>query len=299
MATLARIRLDLEVGTLSRPAALGFAPIPTALTAALAVAVLLATAGSLLLPNLLRGPAASVGQLQGTALVLLMITLPTLVASVLLARRGWAAGVVGWIGALGSIAYQSMLLLFFTPYNAFFFLYVALLGLSIWSLVAMALASPHERIGDLVGRHAPVRFVAGYLVLNAGLFLVLWLRATVPALWEPFPPRFLEGSGALTGVVQVIDFAFTLPLMFLAAWLLVRREPWGYLLSGALLVMLAIETASIAADQWLGHAADPASPVASVELVPVFAVLTLIGVAVLAVFFRPGPSTPAQAAPNE
>ena len=90
-----------------------------------------------------------------------------------------------------------------------------------------------------------------------------------------------------TGPVQILDLGFTLPLLTLAAVLLLRRRPWGYVLTGALLVMLAIETASIGVDQWLGHAADPASPVASDALTPVFAVMTVLGLGVLALFLRP------------
>jgi hypothetical protein len=89
-----------------------------------------------------------------------------------------------------------------------------------------------------------------------------------------------------TGPVQILDFAFTLPLMTAAAVLLLRRRPWGYLLTGALLIMLAIETASIGVDQWMGHAADPTSPAASAAMTPVFAVLTAIGVAALVLFLR-------------
>jgi hypothetical protein len=52
--------------------------------------------------------------------------------------------------------------------------------------------------------------------------------------------------------------------------------------------MLAVETASIGVDQWMGHVADPSSPAA---LTPVFAVLTVIGVVVLGLFLRRGPRT--------
>ncbi len=130
--------------------------------------------------------------------------------------------------------------------------------------------------------------MAGYLVVNAALFLALWLQATVPAVLSDKPPTFLEGTGMTTGPVQIIDLAFTLPLTVLAAVLLLRRRPWGYVLTGALLVMLAIETASIGVDQWVGHAADPSSPAASAALTPVFAVLTVFGVGVLALFLRRG-----------
>ena len=46
---------------------------------------------------------------------------------------------------------------------------------------------------------------------------------------------------------------------------------------GAGLVMWVLESISIAVDQWYGHAAAPASPVASGALVPAFAALAVIG----------------------
>lgn len=56
--------------------------------------------------------------------------------------------------------------------------------------------------------------------------------------------------------------------------------------AGGMLVMLVIETTSIGTDQWFGHAADPASSVASDALVPVFAVMTVIGLAALGAYLR-------------
>jgi hypothetical protein len=220
---------------------------PFLLSISLGAVSFAATAGVLLLPDAIRGPAVTIGNLQGTALVLLVVTLPVLVVSMALLHRGVAVAVIFWLGATGSIAYQSVLFLFGVPFNSFFFLDVAMLSLSVWSLVALTSRLPIAEVGPRVGARAPV----------------------------------------LTGPVQVIDFAFTLPLMTVAAILLLWR-PWGFVLVGALLVMLAIETASIGVDQWLGHAADPASPAASAALTPVFAVLTVIGVAVLVLFMRPG-----------
>jgi hypothetical protein len=261
--------------------------LPVVLSIALALDTFAACATALLFREALRGPAVSVGSMQGTALVLLVVTLPVLVASMALVSRGVAVAVIGWLGALGSIAYQSALFLFGSPFNAFFFLYVAMLSLSIWALVALVARLPIARLAEDVGTRAPVRIVAGYLLINALLFLGLWLQATVPAVLSAEPPAFLVGTGMTTGPVQIIDLGFTLPLMTLGAVLLLRRRPWGYMLTGALLVMLAIETASIGVDQWLGHAADPASPVASDAMTPVFAVLTALGLAVLALFLRP------------
>lgn len=265
--------------------------VPYVLSIALALVTVAAVIGAILFSDAIRGPAVTVGNLQGTAVVLGVVTVPIMIASMVLLSRGLTAAVVFWLGSLGSIAYQSVLFLFGVPFNSFFFLNVAMLSLSVWSIVALAGRTPVERVGGQIGMNAPVRLVVGYLLINAALFGALWLGSTVPPVLSGEPPAFLEGTGMLTGPVQIVDFAFTLPLMTLAAVLLLRRRPWGYLLSGALLVMLAIETASIGVDQWMGHAADPSSPAASAALTPVFAVLTLIGVVVLGLFLRRGPRT--------
>ena len=274
-----------------RPAPAVVVPtVAVALSAALAGVSALGCALMLVFRDAFRGPEVSIGSAQGTALVLLVVTVPVLVVSVILVGRGVTGALVGWLGAIGSIAYQSVLFLFATPFNAFFFLNVAMLGLAVYALVALLGRLVVEEAARRIGTHAPVRLIAAYLLLNAALYLLLWLSSTVPAVLSPGPPAFLEGSGMQTGVVQVLDLAFTLPLMALAAYQLLRRRPWGYVLSGALLVMLAIETASIGVDQWMGHAADPASSVASDALTPVFGVLTLVGLVALGLFLRPAPA---------
>jgi hypothetical protein len=48
--------------------------------------------------------------------------------------------------------------------------------------------------------------------------------------------------------------------------------------------MWVLESASIAADQWYGHAAAPASPVASGALVPAFAALAVVGLIPVGLF---------------
>jgi hypothetical protein len=257
--------------------------VPYILSAVLAAVAVAVAVASFLGSELLRGPAVSIGNLQGTALVMGAVTVPVMVVAMIFAQRH-ALGVLGWIGALASIFYQAVLFLFGTPFNAFFFLYVALASLAIWSLVVLLARVDVARVAAAFGPRTPIRVVSAYLVINAMLFGALWLRATVPAMLTAQPPAFLEGTGMLTGPVQVLDLGFTLPLMLFAAVLLWQRRSWGFLLSGALLVMLAIETLSIAVDQWLGYLADPSSPAASAEIVPVMGVLTVIGLVVLGAY---------------
>ena len=59
--------------------------------------------------------------------------------------------------------------------------------------------------------------------------------------------------------------------------------------------MWVLESTAIAVDQWFGHAADPASSVASGAVTPVFGALALIGLTPVYYLFRslqdktPGP----------
>jgi hypothetical protein len=270
----------------SRSAPPAFGRAPYILSIALAVDAAVACVASLLFRSILRGEESGIGSLQGTALIVLIVGLPVLVGSMLLSARGSIYGPVGWLGALGYVFYQAVLFLFMTPFNALFFTYVAMLSLGVWSMVALVSRYPARELAGHASARMPVRALAAYLVVNAVMFALLWLRATVPAIFEPWPPAFLAGTGLLTGAVQILDLAFTLPLMTLGAVWLWQRRPWGYLLGGALLVMLAIETASIGTDQWFGAAADPTSTAVSASLTPVFAVLTLFGVIALAFYLR-------------
>jgi hypothetical protein len=286
MTTLARATRRPMVRVRATRITNGLGRAPYVLSIALAVDAVFASVGSLIARDVLRGPAVSIGSLQGTALTIVVVGLPVLLVSMALAARGSARALIGWLGALGFVAYQGVLFLFATPFNAFFFTYVAMLSLSIWSIVALLIRVPVGRLAERFDARMPVWPFAVYLLVNAGLFLVLWLGATVPAVLSPDSPTFLEGTGMTTAPVQIIDFAFTLPLMGAAAVWLWGRRPWGYLLTGGLLVMLTIETTSIGVDQWFGHAADPASPVASADLVPVFAVMTTLGLAVASAFLH-------------
>src|SRR5208282_3712441 len=61
---------------------------------------------------------------------------------------------------------------------------------------------------------------------------------------------------------------------------------WGFVIVGSMLIYSVLESVTIAADQALGHAADPASALASGTIAPVFVVLAVIGMIPAAIFLR-------------
>ena len=95
-------------------------------------------------PGLLKGPAVMDGSARGTALALVAVALPALVVSMLLAARGVHRAVITWLSALLFVAYNSVLLLFMTPFNAAFLVYVAMLSTSAWALWTLVSAGNVE-----------------------------------------------------------------------------------------------------------------------------------------------------------
>jgi hypothetical protein len=247
------------------------------LSAALAMATAASALLSLTFPSVLRGTAVMNGSARGTALVVLLAGVPTLVSSMLLAARGSAAAVITWLGSAGFLLYNSLMFAFATPTNRLFPLYLAMLALSGWSVGALLRQTDVAAFGALFSARTPVRGISVYMWTVVALNAAAWLARIIPAVVHGGLPGYLRGTGLTVNVVYVQDLALWLPLLTVAAAWLWQHRPWGYLLAGAGLVMWVLESISIAVDQWYGHAAAPASPVASSALVPAFAALAAIG----------------------
>jgi hypothetical protein len=256
------------------------------LSGALALVTALAVAATFFIPGVLRGPAVMSGSARGTALVILALGLPALLIAMLSAAWGSIRALIVWLGVIAYLSYNAVMFIFATPFNQLFLLYVAMFSLCFWSATSIL----HQvDVGALRARFSPrlpVRGLAAYALVIVALNALVWLRNVVPSVLSTAPPSWLDGTGLGTHPVYVLDLAFWLPLMAVAAVWLWRRRPWGYLIVGSILTMWVIESVGVAVDQWMGSAADPASTVASAVMTPVFGVLALVGLIPLYVYFR-------------
>lgn len=277
MATRVKIDESLPTRGTSPPRVTPAVPTPYLLSAVLGVVASSAALLTLLLPDLLSGPAAMVGSARGTALVVLVVAVPLMAASAWRASADSARALVLWLGSVGYLLYNAVLFLFATPFNPFFLLYVAMLGLSLAVVVAVLVATDVRALGARCSPRLPARSVTAYTLVVVALNAVAWLSSVVPAMFDDEPTAYLDGTGLTTNPVHVQDLAVWLPLMTVAAvWLWLRR-PEGVLVAGAGLVLWMVESVSIASDQWFGATADPASTVVSLSVVWVFALLAVVG----------------------
>jgi hypothetical protein len=283
--------MHLPVGRVLAPARTGPRAVTTyRVSALLALVALVAGLGTWLIPGLLNGNAAMNGSARGTGAVLALIGVPALLWCAALAHAGSIRAHLVWLGMCGYVVYNAVLLSFATPFNELFLVYEALLGLAIACLVMVAMRVRAEWLDAYA---VPARPVAGYLLAITAANSVLWLSSVVSGLGNTDHPKPVDGTGLVTNPVIVQDLAVWLPLAALAGVWLWQRKPWGLVLGAAVTTMWVMEAISVAVDQWMGATADPSSPVVSKSIVPMFAVLAVVGVGVLVALLRDAdPSRP-------
>lgn len=256
------------------------------LSGALAAVAAAAAAATLLVPGVLRGPAVMNGSARGTALVVLLVAAVVLPASMAAAARGSVRAVVVWLAAVAYLLYNAVLFLLATPFNRLFLLYTTMFALAFWSAATVLHRIDVPAFATRFGPGLPARALAAYLGAVAALNALAWLVQVVPAVLSGGTPASLAGTGLTTVPTYVQDLSFWIPLTVVAAVWLWRRQAWGLVIGGALLTYSVIESVGVAVDQAFGHAADPASPVASAAVVPVFAALAVIGLVPLYFCYR-------------
>jgi hypothetical protein len=190
---------------------------------------------------------SSVAQMQGNDLVTLLVGLPLLAASTWLALRGSLRGHLLLTGTLGFFLYTYMSMSMLTAYNAFFLIYVALFGLSLYAFILSMLSFDLANLPQRFSPHLPHGWIAGVLFAVGGFLLLAWLGKIVPPLLQNQTPP-LENTTTL--VIQAMDLVLIVPLAILAGVLLLRRSAWGYLLAAVAILKgltmgLAVSTMAI------------------------------------------------------
>ncbi|HEX8509420.1 MAG TPA: hypothetical protein VF635_07975 [Propionibacteriaceae bacterium] len=246
---------------------------PYLLSSLLVVVAAFAGALTWAVPGVLTGPADVNGSARGTALIVLVVAVPTLVLSMGPSSRGSRQALVIWLGTLAYLTYNAGLFLFGTPANQLLLLYLVMLTLSVFALVSVVVqAEP----GAIHADRPLVRPIAVYIWVIVGLNALVWLAMVVPALLANRPGDIARGTGLATNPVAIQDLALHLPAMAVFASWLWHRRPHGVLLAGGGLVFWVLESISVSVDQWVGATTRPGAPLTSTSAAPLFSALALL-----------------------
>ncbi len=245
-------------------------------------------------PSIYRDAAVMLPQNLGTDVVTLGVGIPLLAVATLAMRRGFLRARLLWLGALGYLVYAYGMYALGVRWNPLFLLYVALFSLSLFALMIGLAGTDAARMRAGFTPRAPVWAVATYLIVIAGMVSALWLAEEVDALLGGTVPPSVVQFQTPTNVVHVFDLGVVLPALVVAAVMLVRDRPWGYVLAGLLLVKAATIGLWVAVMIWFSARAGFPSPPAYTVF---FLALTVAG-AVLAWRFLTELRSPAHFPPN-
>ena len=240
-----------------------------------------------------RAPPGVVAAYQVQDLTILVVGIPVLTVGLWYAVRGSPRGRIVWLGGLAYMTYLWVSIAIQIPFNELFLVYVALFGLSLFTLISGVVSTDAARIRQTLDGHVNVALYSGALaVIGLGLG-ALWLSDVVPPLLSGTTPSLIEEAGQQAMATHVIDLGVVVPSILLSAAWLYQGRSWGYVFAGVELVLGGTLAAPIGIMTIVFMTGDTVtiSPVAAV-----FTFLPILVSAVLAVTYlrsmesRPHPS---------
>jgi hypothetical protein len=160
----------------------------------------------------------------GNDWVTLVVGVPLLVASLLLARRGSIRGLLLWLGTIGYGAYNYAYYMLGAALNAFFPLYVVTLLVSVATLILALSRIDVAGVAAHFRAKTPVRAVGGYLVLVALELSSVWMVTWAAYVFAGRPTPVETEAFKL---VAALDITIMVPALALGGILLWRQNAWG------------------------------------------------------------------------
>lgn len=172
--------------------------------------------------------------------VLLVLGVPVLGIGFFLARRDSLRGRFVWLGSLAFMAYMWIHYAFVVGYNDFFLGYIALLGLSIFTLFSGIIRTDASRVFELLHDDVSTMIYGGVLAVTGIGLAGLWLSELVPALLAGELPSAIVQLGPEAAHTYVVDLGILVPALLVTAVWLRWERPWGYVSAGVLLAFAAL-----------------------------------------------------------
>lgn len=219
-------------------------------TASTGLIILLSATSSLL--GLLRDGhyadhTGSLLRIYAQDIVLLVLAVPALAAGLWFARRESLRGRFVWLGSLAFMTYMWAHYAFVVGYNDFFLGYIALLGLSVFTLLSGVIRTDARRVFETLHGNTSTAIYGGVLVITGIGLASLWLSEIVPALLAGKLPSAVIQLGPEAAHTYVIDLGILVPALLITAVWLRWERPWGYVCTGVLLAFAALVAPTLTA----------------------------------------------------
>lgn len=196
-------------------------------------------------PGHYRAPPGLIESYQLQDLTILVVGVPVLAVGLWYAVRESPRGRIVWLGGLAYMTYMWASIAIQVPFNELFLVYIALFGLSLFTLVGGIVTTDADSIRQTLDGHINPSLYSGVLtIIGLGLGL-LWLSDVVSPLLSGTTPRLVEEVGPQAMASHVIDLGVVVPSILLAAVWLYQERSWGYVFAGVVLMLGATLAAPI------------------------------------------------------
>lgn len=171
---------------------------------------------------------------QGIAqdIVTMIMGVPILLTALFFFRRGSLRGRLLLTGTLGYFLYTYASYCFVWMYNSFFLIYVLLMSASFFAFTIAMMSFDMQHFGNLFSEKLPVRRLGGFSITFGVLIGLMWIGKIIPPLIRGTMPLGLDHYPTL--VIQALDLGFVVPVAILSGVLLIKKRPFGYLLSAVI-----------------------------------------------------------------
>lgn len=185
-------------------------------------------------------PAEGLLRIYAQDAVLLVIGIPVLTVGLWYAKHGSIRGRLVWLGSLAYMAYMWLHYAFVIAYNDVFLGYIALVGLSVFTLVSGMVRTDASAISQAANDGLSERIYSGFLAVAALGLGLMWLSDIVPAIFTGETPSGIVQLGPEATYTYVLDLAILVPSLAISAVWLIQRRSWGYVAAGVMLVFTAL-----------------------------------------------------------
>ncbi|MFP4548001.1 MAG: hypothetical protein ACLFQM_07700 [Fidelibacterota bacterium] len=219
----------------------------------------------------------------GQDFVNLFIVAPILLISLFLYFRENKIGYFLFGGTILYILYSYVIYAFGVNFNQLFLVYSFIFGLSLYLFIIFIMDFASKDVTAWFKKKIPAKTMGIYMIIIAVLFYFIWLGEIIPALLAGTTPTTVTDNNLLVNPVHVLDLAFSLPGLVIAAFLLMKHHKLGYIFAPVLLVFLVILTIALAGmivALTLNNISE------NFFLAYIFAVLSVLSMIILVMFFR-------------
>ncbi|MBL4937066.1 hypothetical protein JK636_15030 [Clostridium sp. YIM B02515] len=173
---------------------------------------------------------------QGIAqdIITVALGIPLIIVSLYRALKDSLRGRLLLTGTLGYFLYTYISYVFLWMYNPMFIVYVMLISASFFAFTLLMMSFDIKNLSSLFNKKLPVKFLGGFQIFFAAALWLLWMGKIIPTITNGAVPVGLEHYTTL--VIQGLDLGFIVPIALLSGVLLIKRKPFGYLLSSVIIM---------------------------------------------------------------